>query len=496
MLVTMNIPPGVSGNGQQYQVGLEGRWWRGDLVRFRAGLLAPVGGWQIASDVPAEGAARGAHAWRDNRLRRRLAVGTHKALYTWGDSGTLVDVTPAGFPEGREDGQYADGFGIGPFGEGTFGDARTAASEQLLIDPTTWSMDNWGEHLVAVASHDKVLYEWEPDAAGVSEIANAPSARALVVTPERHLVALGAGGNPRRVAWSDREDNTEWTPTATNTAGDLEIQTQGLVQTAVRVRGETLILTDQDAHTMQFVGPPLVYGFERVGSGCGVASAHAAVALDGAAAWMGDGGFFTYDGAVRPLPSDVHDYVFSDINRSQLGKTHAGHNVGFSEVWWHYCSSASEEVDRYVIWNYDEKHWSMGQLSRTCWAPPGVFPRPVLAGTDGYLYEHESGWTANGQSLHERRWIESSAVGIGPGDRVMAVRRLIPDERTQGDTRVLLNARFAPNGPEYTFGPYVMDDFVDMRLHGRQVALRVEGAEDADWRIGVPRLDIVEGGRR
>jgi hypothetical protein len=497
MLINLDIPPGLSANGSSYTVGQRGRWWRGNLIRFQAGLLAPVGGWRRVSASPLAGVARGMHAWRDNLLRRRLAIGTTQALYIYSDTGAIATITPSGYIPGRVDGVYADGFGYGPYGASTYGTPRVSSASRLLVAASTWSLDNWGENLVACANHDGKIYEWTPGTAAALVVTNAPTNNlALTVTPERHLVALGAAGNPRLVQWSDRENNTLWAPASTNLAGSLELQTQGVIQCALKVRGETLVLTDQDAHSMRFVGSPLVYGFERVGSACGTLGQKAAIAADGWAAWMGTGGFFVYDGVIRELPSDVYDYVFSDINLDQRSKVHAGLNGDFSEVWWFYCSKNATEIDRYVIWNYVEQNWSVGELSRTSWAPIGVFNKPQLVGVDGHLYEHETGWTANGTAIGSARYVESGALSIAEGDRTMTVLKMLPDERTLGDTRVRFKTRLAPNDSERTYGPYPLSAFTDLRFQARQVSLRVEGVADADWRIGLPRFDVTEGGRR
>ena len=496
-LINLDIPPGFHSSGSAYKVGQSKRWWRGNLVRFRAGLLAPVGGWLRVSDTALSGVARGMHTWRDIGLRRRLGIGTSDSLYVYSDTGEFVEVTPTVFQPGRTDGMYADGFGYGAYGASAYGTPRESSEERLLVGASTWSMDNWGENLVGVASHEGRVYEWAPGDPAATEVLNAPIAnRALIVTPERHLVALGAGGNPRSVAWSDREDNTTWAAASTNLAGSIELQTQGMIEAAVKVRGETLILTDQDAHSMRSIGRPLVYGFERVGSACGIAGPKAVVAADGWAAWMGPGGWHIYDGMVRDLPSEVYDYVYSDINLTQRSKIHAGINSDFNEIWWFYVSSDATEIDRYVIWNYVEQVWCAGELPRTSWAPIGVFTTPLLMGADGHLYEHETGWTADGTPIGSSRWAESGALSIAQGDQVMTVLRMLPDERTLGDTRVKFKTRFAPNASETVHGPYPMSAFVDMRFQARQVAVRVEGVADDDWRIGLPRFDVQPGGRR
>jgi hypothetical protein len=247
---------------------------------------------------------------------------------------------------------------------------------------------------------------------------------------------------------------------------------------------------------MQFIGSPLVYSFQVAGQGGGVFGPKAAVATDSIATWMGPGGFYYYDGTVRSLPSDVQDYVFSDINLDQGAKIHAALLEEFNEVWWFYPSASSDEIDRYVIWNYQENHWAIGNLERTAWMSAGVYRKPLAMDASASLYQHETGWTADGSPLTVQRYAESGAISIETGDRVATVRQMVPDERTSGQTRVTFKTRFFPNGSELVYGPYTLSELTDMRFQSRQIAVKVEGAADADWRIGMPRFDLVPGGRR
>lgn len=494
-LLPLKVPSGVVRNGTQYQVG--GRWYDANLVRWNNGVMLPVGGWQKLNSTNAfSGVCRGLFTWKDNSVNRYLAVGTNSKLYVWNETGNLVNITPTSFLAGRVDSIYGQGFGSGDFGTQVYGVARTGGGN--VADAATWSFDSWGQNLIACAPHDGKLYEWSLNPANKAvAITNAPTDNlGVIVTPERYLVALGAGGTPRKVQWSDQEDNTTWTATATNTAGDFELQTSGVIQTAKRVRGQILILTDTDAHTMNYLGPPFVYGFEKVGSFCGAAGPNAAVAIDTFAVWMGNDNFHIFDGIVQTLPSDVRDYVFGDFNRVQSAKVYAGVNAKFSEVWWFYPSANSTENDRYVVWNYMEKHWAIGTLPRTAYMSGDLFKFPFAAAPDGYVYEHENGWTAAGASLVEQRYAESGSVEIGNGDNIVVARQLIPDERTQGQTRVKFKTRYTPNGTEATLGPYSLTNYTDVRFTGRQVAMRIEGAADADWRVGTLRLDAVPGGKR
>jgi hypothetical protein len=342
------------------------------------------------------------------------------------------------------------------------------------------------------------LYEWQNNVGSIAAaITNAPTDNtALIVTPERYLFALGAGGNPRLVQWSDQEDNTTWTPSGSNTAGSLELQTNGRILAAKRVRGQVLILTETDAHVMNYLGPPLVYGQEKVGSFCGLIGPQAVAVIEGGAVWMSDKSFFLFNGQLQPLPCSVGDYVFTDINLDQVAKIYSGHNSAFGEVWWFYPSADSNECNRYLIWNYRENHWAIGSLARTCWTDAGVFTNPLSVGTDGFLYEHENGWTNNGAPITSTRYAESGPVEIGAGDRFMSVRQVLPDEKSQGQVKLTFYTQSTPESSSTTYGPYSMQPYTNVRFTGRQVAMRVVGNADADWRVGTIRLDAVAGSGR
>lgn len=316
----------------------------------------------------------------------------------------------------------------------------------------------------------------------------------IVVTEERFLFALGAGGNPRKVQWSDREDNTQWTPAATNEAGDLELSTSGALMAGVSVRGQTLLLTTRDAHSATYVGPPYAYGIERVGTSCGLAAKQAVAVVDAGAFWMGANSFYVYQGStVQELQSDVSDYVFNDLNKAQVSKAFAVSNSMFGEITWFYPSAASTENDRYATHNYIENTWYTGELDRTTGFDRGAFRQPMMvSATDNKIYEHEIGFDYGGLTP----FAETGPVMLGSGDQVVSVVEMIPDEKTQGDVDVTFKTRFYPNGTERSYGPYSMSNPTSLRFTGRQVRMRVEGQRLSDWRVGVNRIDAVAGGRR
>jgi len=491
-LIPLQIESGIYRNGTDLQS--SNRWRDSNLVRWIDGTMKPVGGWAIRSQTAAAASIRGMLAWTDNSGVKYIAGGTYEKLYVWNQGGARYDITPGSFTTGIEDSPTTNGFGAGLYGLDYYGTPRIETTSPQMV--TTWSLDNWGEYLVGCTIDDGKIYEWQLNTGTpAAVVTNAPvDNRAIIVTEERFLFALGAGGNPRLVQWSDKEDNTTWTPAATNEAGDLELQTEGEIMCGIRVRNQTLILTNIDAHAATYQGPPYVYGIERVGSSCGIISQKAVANIGTGAVWMGRRSFFVYDGGqAQKLPSSVSDYVFSDINSNQISKVWAVSNARNSEVWWFYPSSANNECDRYVTYNYSENTWAIGELGRTSGVDHGALQRPIWASADDYhLYDHEYGF--NYDSLTP--FAESGPIMIGTGDNIASVTEMIPDERTQGDVSATFKTRFHPNDTEREYGPYTMSNPTSLRFTGRQLRVRVEGERLADWRVGVNRIDVVQGGRR
>ena len=490
-LIPLNLPAGQYRNGTEYQS--QGRWRDGNLIRWHEGALRPIGGWRQRGTVDINGVARTMVAWEDNSNNRRVALGTHNKLYAMTAGNTISDITPAGFTSGRVDATAFTGYGGSTFGNGLYG--LPSEDTGSILRATTWSLENWGEYLLGCTADDGKIYQWTLNSATPAAVlSNAPtSCSGMMVTEERFVFAFGAGGDPRKVAWSDRENNNLWTPAATNEAGDIQIQTNGVILAGLRTRGQSLILTDQDAHTATYSGPPYVYGFERVGTSCGLIAANAAASVDAGVMWMGQRSFFVYSGgAVQALPCDVADYVFSDINSDQKSKVHAVVNSRFNEIWWFYPSESSTECDSYVSFDYAENIWTTGLIDRTAGVDRGVFRQPFWIAADGTLYEQEIGFNYGTQTP----FAETGPIAIGVGEQVMAVRGMIPDEKTLGDVNATFKTRFYPTDTERNYGPYSMANPTSLRFTGRQIRMRVTGDAASDWRVGIMRLDAVAGGRR
>lgn len=534
-LLPLKLPAGLMQDGTEFEN--SNVWREGNLVRWVSGSLRPVGGWQLRNaaiqasnlkygdydptainddtDPSYSGATttgvgygnnfyggqqdmgeppRAMLAWSDNSGDARIVIGSANVLYSINENQQAFDITPSAIggsvdlAAGNVDAAVNVGFGGNFYGTGYYGMPRPNSG--TFLECTTWSLENWGEYLLACASTDGRILEWQLDT-GVDPavVANAPTDNgAILVTEERFVFALGgkksgeAVRNPRRVVWCDREDNTSWTPSATNEAGDLELQTQGEIMCGLRVRGRSLILTNEDAHLATYQGPPYVYGFERAGTSCGVIGRKAAVQAKEGAFWMGHSSFFAFNGSVaQKIACPITDHVFNDLNYNQSSKVYAIHNNKFGEVWWFYPSGNNVENDSYVSYNYVENYWSYGKLARTCGIDAGVFDTPIWAGTRGNLYSHEFGHRHEDvDGSYHYPWVESGPISLGNGDQVMRVTDLIPDEKTQGDVRLIFKSRFHPNDTERNYGPFDPSNPTSVRFTGRQIRMRIEAAVEFD----------------
>lgn len=496
-LAALDIPPGFYRKGTDYQS--RGRWYDGSLVRWVGDLIRPIGGWTLGASITLDGIARAILVWRDNSAIRYIAIGTNTSLYV-SEGGSYSDVAPVDLTAGSETATPSEGFGAGQYGMGDYNVAGVGTS--AVSAAATWSFDNWGENLIAVLTSDGRILEYEPGDTNAAVVVNAPvNCVAALVSNERHLFVLGASGNKRLVAWSSQEDNTDWTPTGTNTAGDLELETNGNIITGRKLTsGRILVWTSIDVHAFDYLGTPFIYRRNRIGENCGILGPNAAVAVSDRAFWMGEGKFWMYDGGVvNEMPCDISDKVWNDINLYQRAKIFAGHNSEFNEVWWFYPSAASDENDSYAVFNYQSRVWYFGVLARTCWADKGVYPNPLAVHPDGTVYEQETGLTANGSTRVGDVFIQGGAVEIGDGDRVAYINLIMPDIRGNPSALELtFTAQMTPQGDEQEYGPFTLDPtngYAEARAAGRTLSPRWDQVADLDWSLGRQRVDMVLGGR-
>ena len=450
----------------------------------------------------------------------------------------------------------AYGWGTATWGLSTWGTERPTTN--VVLAPGSWSLDNYGQILVATIKNGKT-FTWDPSTPGrlsirATVVANAPTASicSVVSDRDRHLFLFGtettigdpSTQDPMFIRFSNQEDINTWNPTVTNTAGTFRLDTGNEIIGALQGKDYVLVLTDQAAYTIQFVGPPFTFSIRQVGTNCGALGQHAMIYAQGAVFWMGyGGGFFAFDGTVKQIPSLVEDFVFTSvgdnlgINYDASQITYAYHNSLYNEVGWNYAKAGSQQVDRNVVYNFVENTWSVGSLARTTYQDSVTFDLPyatqyIRTGTPTFptingvtnTYGSSKYWAqetgvnevdANGNPTAIAAYIKSGDYDIseqglaGDGQLIMRVKRFIPDFKSlEGNVKITLffrdypaNADSTPSTtPPLITGPFTITsstDKVDTRVRGRQVSLKIENdAVGETWRYGTLRLDIEAGGRR
>lgn len=444
-------------------------------------------------------------------------------------------------PVGQDSAVIGTGWGVPPWGGSSNLIASTSwtgwgmSFDPRLLSPVgydvnqvrLWDMDNFGEDLVANIRNGPIYYWHQAQGlnapavllnqavtvGGVTFTPNdAPNWGAqLIVSPnDRHLIALGCDDigatapDPLLVRWSNEEDAYDWQPRRDNSAGGQRLSLGSYIISGLRTRQEILIWTDLGMWSMKYIGVPYVFGFDVIAEGLSIVGPNAAVNAGNMLFWMDRGIFYVYSGQVQELPCAVKDYIFNDINYTQQYKIFAGHNHAFSEAIWFYPSAESDENDRYVIYNYMDQNWSIGQLERTAWLDMGRSAYPVAtSATSHLLYYHELGDDNDGAALSA--WIESSDIDAGGGDHFLFLSRLLPDVQFRGTSStqavgISILKRNAALGVKdvaalMTVTPATEQNFI--RVRGRQLSVRVQSdGLGVGWRLGELRGDMQLDGKR
>ena len=469
-------------------------------------------------------------------------------------------------PVGPRAQSYGYGWGIGAWGDGNWGEAATAS--EVSLEPGLWSLDNFGQVLIATIANGKT-FTWNGGAASALdnrastttsgfETNNNPTAtRLTLISPTtRHLIHLATettiGTTTTQddmfIRFSDQEGINTYAPSAINTAGTQRLQDGTKIIGALKAKESILIWTDNALYTMKFIGAPFTFGFEQVGTNCGLIGKNAAIEIDGVAFWMSPKGFFAFDGTVKSLPCSVEDHVFENIDTTKGQQISAGLNNLFTEVVWYYPSSGSEYNDKYVIYNYGESTltkvpggvWYTGTEARTSWVDATIYPKPfatkydstsdgtfpVIVGQDGLgqttLFEHEVGTdqvNPNGTTTTVTSFIQSYdidlesrmrrtaqggvASGAVAGEFFLALRRFVPDFKTlAGNCKVSLGVKRYPQDSQVTtaLSPFTVTSSTlkkDTRARGRFLNIKIENdAASESWRFGTLKLDLQQDGRR
>ena len=454
------------------------------------------------------------------------------------DSGNGGSATDAAYQlnSGLDFFVQSTGWGVDTWGAGGWGSSTSlTASNQLRL----WTHDNFGENLI-INPRGGGIFRWVEDngtntraleLSGVSGANLVPTVGLQVITSEtdRHLIVLGADPisgssrtgsvDPMLVAFSDQENELQFEPLATNTAGSLRLSSGSSIVGGLKARQEILIWTDTSVYSMNFIGPPLTFAINLINEGAGLIGPKAATNTPRGVFFMSKKGFYYYNGSVQKLPCSVQDFVFSDLDESQAFKCFAGLNEEFSEVWFFYPSIADNEreISRYVIYNYEENSWSVGTLERYSWLASGVLDKPVAGGEASsvkFIYQHETGFN-NDDTAMDGVFVESGDLDVGDGENFVFLKKILPDilfvndvgTSPNGAVNIVVKRRDFNNqtlSTDSTTQITSNSTFGSLRSRTRQFVLRFESDDDNTesdrkdfkWRLGSTRVDIQPSGRR
>lgn len=441
------------------------------------------------------------------------ATSTASAFMNTGDARLLYTITLGPSSGGS-------GYGIGTYGTGGYGTGSTPGQQiGTPITATDWSLDNWGEILLANPEGGGIY--WWKQQTGFQQaklVTEGPAFNngIFVAMPAQILVAwgstfsetIGIQQDPLLIRWSDQEDFFNWTVTATTQAGSFTVPTGSRIVGGMQTRNLACIWTDLDLWGMDYVGPPLVFGFNKIASNCGLIGKHAAAQLADKVYWMGRSNFFALaGGGVGPLPCSVWDRVFQDLDTANQTKCVAGSNTPFSEVLFFYpsVSGGTGEPDKYVKLNTIEGAWDYGTLGRTAWIDESVLGTPIAASPQGFIFSQESGEDADGQPI-----MASFTTGywvIAEGEEFAFVDWVLPDFKygkvtnpTGANIQVTFYVTDFPGQTPRTYGPYNVTsttEVINTRFRGRQMAMKVSTSDVGSfWRLGAIRFRYATNGRR
>ena len=433
---------------------------------------------------------------------------------------------------GPEIQQALSGWGTGPWGLGSWGNGLPG-TEEIRI----WNQANYGEDLI-FGPRGGGIYYWDAtggvgargvNIAGMMGASDVPTAvsKLLVSDVSRFVLCFGANPlgsavlDPMLIRWSDQEDFLNWTPAITNQAGDLRLSLGSKIITAVQNRQEILVFTDLAMYSLQYQGPPFVWGAQTMADNISIAGPNAVTVANNTAYWMGDDKFYIYNGRTQTLRCDLRQYIFQSFNFDQRDQVFAGTNEAFNEVWWWYPSAGSTVPDRYAIYNYSEDIWYYGNLTRTAWLDSAASGRPVAA-VDNRLVVHETGVDdgTNGVLVPIPASINSAEFDIEDGQNFGFIWRVVPDVTFRGSTAnnpaitmtllPLQSSGSGYNNPASVAGtnsaPVVrsavlpVEQFTGIiytRVRGRQMSMKVESTDlGVAWQLGAPRIDVKLDGKR
>lgn len=503
----IQLPPGINRQGSEAEVGA-GHWYDGHLIRWIGGVLRPIGGWtRMAPTWQVDGTEfvpaskiRKTHTWVALNGQKYTAILCETHLYVMDDGGVVRDITPTDGIAGV-DFTSAGGYGEYYYDWDTYGTPRPDRAARLVLGPM-WSLDNWGDDLLAMASTDGRLLRWkpsDPDGTPSSEVANdegvkPPKGRYFLVTPERHVMMFWLDDDFNSFGWCAQEDVEDWDFTnTTGSAGRYDMQPALPFVTAVVTRAAIIAFTVRSAYAITYMGTPYFYTYNFLGYYNAPVSGNAIAQSSSGALWLSDDGFWGFDGTtITPVSCPVLDYVQETIDPLWRYRVTSAFYLGsHSECWFFYPRRDAQENTNYAIFNFDEKWWSLGALSRTCGTPGSAMSYPIMSDTR-YLYEHEKGLFYTDATILP--YAQTGAINIANGARQCTARQGIVDTRAPAtDVQFMIGARrdriedgTGTADVELSLAPRRDEGKLDFRVTGRDLIIRIQSARNGvqPWTFG------------
>lgn len=511
--VNLDLPAGIRSNGTEYLN--RGAWVDGSRVRWVRGAVRPIGGWsrftvstgQLDRVVtnPDDELARNIAAWRANDGSSLFAAGTNKKIYAWGKAlSTVYDITPLDFTPRPDEIAAPEGYGNWFYGFESYGTRRPTEEQKQNV--FAWCMRLWGHNLLAAPrGAPSRLYEWDTAFGNKMEIvANAPTDfDCFHVTDQRIVMCAGNPAEPRIVRWSDRENNTVWTPAINNYAGFQNVPGIGRFLDIVTVQDQYILVSETDVHVARYIGAPYVFSFDQLGDRCGALSAMSIVTTEDFAMWPGQNGFFYCDGStVRRIECDVMDKLMSSINMPQITKMQGFVNPNWPEIWWLY-QAGDGDIDSYVYYDWVAQTWGHGKLDRVAGGGYATTGGLIMMDREGFVYNHELAdvLPIDTDEDDSAIFLKSGPIELTSGNTTQYIKSIQPDFISEGQVNVTLIGRDRPGAPEREYGPYTIrypaerNQPVPVKARGHTVAVKIEGL-NGPWALGSMRLDFAQGGEK
>ena len=504
MQIPIDLPAGVVATPTKAK---NSSFWREtNLIRWDNGVMLPFDGWEQSALSLADTSEilRAIHVWSDNSGKRWIAYLSETKVYVE-FAGVLYDISPTVplVPPDYSTGG-AGGYGDGPYGDHTYGTPRlTDGPERNYIGPC-FKMDNWGEDLRVMSSADGRLLSWTPNFPVTNicvPVTNAPSGRTFIVTPERHIMIFQAGGDPSKYAWSDQEDDTEWTISPTTKAGNYVVEPGGPIIAAINTPNGNILWTDKHLTVSRYVGLPFIYSKEPAGTMTTPVSSMSVIKTDNGAMWFTEAGVYEFNGVnVVPVPCSVWAWVLENVDWP-TARIHA-FAMSFatkSEVMFFFPSTSGGYNDRYILYSQKYGWWAMGKMARSAGFSDNFIDFPVLADKNK-IYVH--GKSTQYPNAVELPWAETFVLNVDQGSHLATVRYIVPE--AEGDTTNLryslaYNIVRAANSEQLTAKRTVQPSgWVEFMQSGRDFRLRVENisAQGGEWTMGPVIVDIIGRGVR